>query len=262
MALDLATLLEGHLFAFLLIFCRVGGMFMVMPGLGEQFVPVRVRLQAALGFSLVLLPLLIPALPAMPASPAKLAGMIGAELTTGIFFGLILRLLLSALEVAGMFASMQIGLSNAMILNPAMASQGSVPGALLGMLGITVLFGSHLGDDMLRALAESYKIFRPGVLLPVGDMSQYVAWSVNDAFTLALKLVAPFMILGIVFQISAGLMVKMMPQMQIFFVVVPLQILLGLSILAFSLAALITVWGDGFAIGMAHLFSGGSGVGF
>ncbi|MBI3419582.1 MAG: flagellar biosynthetic protein FliR [Proteobacteria bacterium] len=257
MALDLGALLGGQLFAFLLIFCRVGGMFMVMPGLGESFVPARLRLQIALAFSFILLPFLAPHLPAMPKDAIRVAELIGAELTTGIFFGLILRLLLSALEIAGMFASMQTGLSNAMILNPAMASQGSVPGALLSMLGIVILFESNLSDNMLRALAGSYDFFKPGVFLPVGDMSQFVSQTVNASFSLALKLAAPFMVLGIAFQLVAGLMVKMVPQMQIFFVAAPLQILLGLAILAFILAAMMGLWVDGFREGMMRLFTGG-----
>jgi flagellar biosynthetic protein FliR len=257
MNLDLGALLQGQLFTFLFIFCRVGGMFMVMPLLGENFVPPRIRLQMALMFSFILTPFMVGHIPAMPESTPALAQLIFAELTTGIFFGLILRLLLSALEIAGMFASMQIGLSNAMIMNPAMASQGSIPGAMLSLLGLVVLFESDLAGDMLRALANSYHYFKPGVLLPVGDMSQFVSQTVTGTFSLAFKLAAPFMVLGIVFQLAAGLMVKMVPQMQIFFVAAPLQIILGLGIMAVTLATVLGVWSNEYREGMMHIFAAG-----
>lgn len=260
MALDLGALLEGQLFAFLLIFCRVGGMFMVMPIFGESFVPQRLRLQLALAFSFILLPFLARQLPAMPAEPARLAEIIFAEITTGIFFGLVLRLLVSALEVAGMFISMQIGLSNAMILNPAMASQGSISGAMLSLLGLVVLFESNLGGDMLRALAGSYENFKPGILLPVGDMSQFISQTVTGSFSLAFKLAAPFIVLGIVFQVVSGVMVKMVPQMQIFFVAAPLQILLGLAMFAFTLTIMLNVWSDSFQEGLRGLFLSGTTI--
>jgi flagellar biosynthetic protein FliR len=260
MALDLGAMLEGQLFGFLLIFCRVGSMFMVMPLFGERFVPENMRLHLALLFSFILLPFLAPHLPAMPAQPGKLAEMLFAEISTGIFFGLILRLLVSALEIAGMFISMQIGLSNAMILNPAMASQGSVTGALLSFLGLVILFESNLAGDMLRAVAGSYENFKPGLFLPVGDMSQFISQTVTGSFSLAFKLAAPFIVLGIVFQVICGVMVKMVPQMQIFFVAAPLQILLGLAMFAITLAVMLNVWSESFQDGLQGLFLNGTPI--
>jgi flagellar biosynthetic protein FliR len=258
MTVDFKSLLEGHVFAFMLIFCRVGGMFMLMPGLGENFVPQRIRLQIALCFSFILLPFLVPSLPKMPEDVVKMTALIAAELTTGLFFGLVLRLLVSALDIAGMFISIQTGLSNAQILNPALASQGSVTGAMLSMLGLVLLFESPACNEMLRALAESYTNFKPGVFLPVGDMTQFISQTVTSSFSMALKIAAPFMVLGIVFQLAAGVMVKMVPQMQIFFVAAPLQILLGLAIMAFMLATMMGLWLQGFEQGMMQLFSGSS----
>src|SRR5262249_17512268 len=115
----------------------------------------------------------------------------------------------------------------------------SISGAMLSLLGLVVLFESNLGGDMLRALAGSYEHFKPGVFLPVGDMSQFISQTVTGSFSLAFKLAAPFIVLGIVFQVVSGVMVKMVPQMQIFFVAAPLQILLGLAMFAFTLTVVL-----------------------
>jgi flagellar biosynthesis protein FliR len=254
MTLDLAALIGGKVFAYLLIFCRVGSIMMVMPGFGETFVPAHIRLQFALLTSLVLLPFLAPQLPAMPESALRVTEYLGIELGIGIFIGTIMRLLLSALEVAGMLMALQMGLSNAMVLNPTIQTQGSIPGAILSLLGVILIFETGLLDMVMQSFTHSYTVFKPGVWLPIGDMMQFLSKTVNESFSIALRLVAPFMILGIVFQITGGLLVKMIPQMQIFFVLMPLQILFGLAIFAASLGTMLTVWGKGFEETISHLF--------
>ncbi len=255
MSIDLAQFITGNVFAFLLVFCRIGCIFMLMPGIGESFVPARVRLELALLVSFILLPLLAPRLPAMPEDAVRVCEYILIEAGVGIFIGFIMRLLLTTLEVAGMLIAMQIGLSNAMVLNPTIQNQGSVTGTLLSMLGIVLLFESGLLDMALKSLVQSYAVFKPGVFIPIGDMTHFISQSVNDSFSLALRIVAPFMILGIVFQLTGGLMVKMIPQMQIFFVLAPLQILFGLAILAASLGTMMAVWGRGYEEIFTRIFS-------
>ncbi|NDE90113.1 MAG: flagellar biosynthetic protein FliR [Alphaproteobacteria bacterium] len=246
MTFDLGALVSGQLFTYLLVFCRIGCLFMLMPGIGDLYVPARIRLQLALFVSFVLLPLLAPQIPPMPDSTLRVAEYILIEVGTGLFIGFIMRLLLSTLEVAGMLIALQIGLSNAMVLNPTIQTQGSITGTLLSMLGIVLLFESGLLDMTLKAFVHSYTVFKPGVFLAIADMTQFVSQGINESFSLALRLVAPFMILGIVFQLTGGLMVKMIPQMQIFFVLAPLQILFGLSIFAASIGTIMGVWGKGY----------------
>ena len=192
-----------------------------MPGIGEVFVPPRVRLQFALMLSFILLPFLAPSLPAMPQSVSGVTELIVVEVGTGLFLGLIMRLLLGTLEVAGMLLSLQMGLSNASIFNPMLATQSSLPGAMLSLMGLVFIFESGLLEMILRSLIESYHVFQPGKWWMVGDMTEFMSHTISASFNLALRLVAPFMIMGIVFQFVGGIMVKMIPQMQIFFVMGP-----------------------------------------
>ena len=246
MTIDLANLVSGNVFAFLLIFCRIGSIYMIMPGVGDPYVPARIRLQLALLTSFILLPLLSPQLPAMPDNALRATEYILIEIGSGLFIGSIMRLLISTLEVVGMLIALQIGLSNAMVMNPTIQSQGSITGTMLGMLGVVLLFESGLLEMTLKGFVQSYAVFKPGAFLAIGDMTHFFSQSVNDSFSLALRLVAPFMILGILFQLTGGLMVKMIPQMQIFFVLAPLQILFGLAIFAASIGTMMSLWGRGY----------------
>jgi flagellar biosynthetic protein FliR len=253
MSLDLATMLQGQVYAYLLIFCRIGAIFMAMPSIGETYVPQHIRLQFALMVSFILLPFLAPIFPSMPESPGKVAEMIATEFITGAFIGLCMRLILSTLEIAGMLISMQIGLSNAMIFNPAMASQGSLTGALMSLLGVVILMESGLFEMMMAALGRSYVVFKAGGVFPIGDMTEFISRTITGSLDLALRLVAPFMILGILFQLVAGVMVKMVPQMQIFFVAAPLQILLGLTMFALTIGGIMTFWAHGYEANLIRM---------
>lgn len=256
MTLDLATLLSGHVFSFMLIFTRIGAIFMGMPGIGDAFMPAHQRLQIALLISFILLPLLGPTLPPMPEHVPQLVQLMLFEFATGAFIGLTMRLILGALEVAGMLISVQIGLSNAMIFNPAMATQGSLTGAMMSMLGILFVFESGLLDMIMKGLAQSYVVFVPGAPLPIGDMTEFFTKTVTVSIEVALRMIAPFMVLGIVFQILAGVMVKMVPQMQIFFVAVPLQIIMGMVVFSLTLGSIMLIWANTFERTLAKLFGG------
>ena len=97
----LQTFLTTGIFAFLLVFVRIGTAFMIMPGVGDSFVPQNIRLYLALGLSLVLAPVIRPFIPdPMPALPALFL-LIFMEFVTGLFFGTIARVLMVALDVFG-----------------------------------------------------------------------------------------------------------------------------------------------------------------
>jgi len=235
--LSLAQYLPANIFAALLIFARIGSAMMLLPGFGEAYVLQRYRLLLAVFISLLLLPILTPLLPPLPASPATLLVIIGAEVAIGVFIGTLARLLLAALEMAGEFVSLQSGLSNAVIFNPMQAQQSPIPSALYSALGVLLIFLTDMHHLMLRGLVDSYMIFTPGKLPPVGDLAQTVTHAVAGAFRLGIEIAAPFIVLGTVFFIGLGLIGRLVPQLQILFVSQPLQIMGGLLLFAFVLAA-------------------------
>src|SRR5688572_15195275 len=108
MTLDQA--LTGQVFAFLLIFTRLGTAFMLLPGFGDPYVAQRIRLLLALAISFVVLPVLAPHLPPMPKSASDLIMLLALESFVGVFLGTISKLLMSALETAGAIIAMAAGL--------------------------------------------------------------------------------------------------------------------------------------------------------
>ena len=118
-------LLPGIAAAYLLTFARVGTLVMLMPGVGEQLVSPRLRLAFALLLSLLLFPTVRPLLPTQNgaiAGPGLIALLIG-ELLVGLMLGLTVRMVLAALQTAGMIISQQLGLSYAMTVDPMQGGQ-------------------------------------------------------------------------------------------------------------------------------------------
>jgi len=71
--------------------------------------------------------------------------------------------------------------------------------------------------------------------LPVDDFSETVARTVSTVFLLAVQISAPFIAVGTIFYLGVGLLARLMPQIQVFFVAMPLQIALGIMMLALAL---------------------------
>jgi flagellar biosynthetic protein FliR len=240
--IDLDKALSGHVWGFVFIFSRVGSIIMLFPGIGERFVPTRPRLLLALLISLLILEPLLPRLPAIPADPANLTRLIAIEVIIGLFYGSILRLLINTLEAAGTVIALQAGLSNAQILNPAVATQSTLPSALLSVLGTSMIFMTGLDLELIRSMIKIYDVFPPGIALPAGDMAQTIIHIANQSFITGVELAMPFFVIGMLFYTVLGIMQKMMPQIQLFLIAVPAQIWLGLTLLTLTVTTIMTIW--------------------
>lgn len=252
----LAQLLPAELFAFFIVFARVGAAIMFMPGFGEIYVAPRFRLVIAGALALLLTPVLAQSLPALPASPFTLMLVLFGEITVGAFLGLIGRIILSALHTAGTVLSFQIGLANALGYDPVAAEQSAVPALLLSTAGVLVVFAANLHHVMLTALAESYNVFTPGVMPPIDDFSMVITRLVADTFILGVQLAAPFIAVGLVFYLGVGVLARLMPQVQIFFVAMPVQIFLGITVMALTVGAIMSWFIDRFPESFAGALGG------
>ena len=257
MSVPLTEFLPANLFAAFLVFSRIGATMMLLPGFGEVYVPQRYRLLLALIMATLLTPVLEPRLPALPGSAAQLAVLIGGEVAIGVFIGTVARMLVAALETAGMVVSLQLGLSAAAMFNPLGDQQQSpLPSAFYGMLGVVLIFATDLHYLLLRAMVDSYALFVPGALPPVGDLANTIAHVAAGSFRLAIEMSAPFIVLGLVFFVALGIIARMVPQLQILFISQPLQIMGGLLIFALVMVTGMRWFLEGFAQQFAFLAPG------
>ncbi|POF28212.1 flagellar biosynthetic protein FliR [Roseibium marinum] len=216
--------------AFMLMFARLGTMIMLLPALGESSIPMRFRLTIALALTLVLYPVAGPQYPAeLTADPMRLLLLLGGELAIGFGIGLCARMITSVLQIAGVIVANQSGMAFALgtdIANE--GQQGALYGNFLSILGITLVFVTDSHYLVIAALYDSFEIFPPGITPPVGDFSKNATETVAHVFSIAARVSAPFLVVGLVFYFGLGLLNKLMPQMQIFFIAMPVNIAIGL----------------------------------
>ena len=225
-----------------LVFLRVGAVVMLMPGLGEGFVPPRIRLAFALLLALCLGPTALPVLPPLPTTMGEMGGQVFQELFIGLMLGALLRLMLSTLAVAGEVISLQTTLAFSQTSNPIQAQPGAAVSSFLTLLGVTLVFATNLHHMFLGALAHSYALFAPAKHVLVQDFTTLAMRTVASSFALGVQLAAPVIVFSLVFNVAAGLVGRAMPQFQIFFAATPLSLLLGLSIFALSVGTGMLIW--------------------
>lgn len=253
----LEQLLALDVFHLGLVFARMSGAFIALPGFAATHVAVRVRVFIALGVSMAMLPMLAGTLPPMPADAGGIVRLIVIEITVGAFLGLLAQTLLSALHFAGSVIGVTSGLANAMVFDPITESQGALIIGFLNMLAMVLIFvtGTHI--LMLEAVGESYTLFVPGAPLPLGDMSDYLARVLGQSFVIGLRLASPFVVFSLVFQTAMGVTARLMPQMNVFFVGLPAQILLALALLMLVLPAMMLWAMNHFESGLRAFIAGG-----
>jgi flagellar biosynthetic protein FliR len=224
--------------AFMLVFARIGTMVMLLPGLGELTVPVRVRLTIALVLAAIFLPLHREAYTLDLRQFGPVLQMLGQELLVGVVLGLTARLTISALQVAGSVVAQQMGLGFVTAVDPTQGQQSVIVGNFLTILGITLVFATDMHYLVIAALNDSYRLFAPGSGFLTGDLAALFTRTVAAAFKVGIQLSAPFLVFGLLFNLGLGILSRLMPQMQVFFVGMPLSILIGFLILLLVVSAM------------------------
>jgi flagellar biosynthetic protein FliR len=228
--------------AFLLVFARIGTMIMLLPGLGEQSIPAQLRLTAALLLAAILLPLHQADYHIDLTAFGPIVMLFAGEVLIGALLGVTAQLMISALQVTGSVVAQQLGLGFVTAVDPTQGQQGVIIGNFLVMLGVTLIFATDLHYLIIGALDDSYTLFHPGEVPLSGDMAALITRMVAGSFRIGMQLSAPFLAFGLVFNVALGLLSRMMPQMQVYFVGVPLSIMIGLVIFMLVLGAMMTTY--------------------
>ncbi len=234
----LQALLTAEIFTVFMVFARIGSAFVIMPSIGESFLNPRTRLTLAILISLVVAPTVEPLIPPIPPGLAEMLGLIFIEILIGLFIGAATRIFFMALAVAGSFYSFMSGLASAMIFNPLLADQGALLSIFLSLFGLLMIFVTDTHHLLIRTAVESYVLFEPGVYPMVGDMADVITRTVSASFRLGFQLAAPIIVIGLLFYVLLGLLARLMPQMQVFFIAMPLQIMMGLFLLMTTMSAM------------------------
>lgn len=238
----LMPLLSGPFWLAALVFLRVSALVSLLPAVGEQTVPVRVKLGVAIMFTLIVAPTVAP-----PVLPPQLPDFLWFALTEtllGLALGLSLRLFVLALQTTGSMAAQSMSL--AQILGGAAVEPIPAMGYVLVLGGLTLATISGLHVEAARFVILSYEFFPIGQLPDVAMIADWGVGRTGEAFALAFMLAAPFVIASVVYNLALGVINRAMPQLMVAFVGAPVITWGGLFLLFAGAPILLSVWSDAF----------------
>lgn len=237
-------LAELLVFPFFLLLFRVGAAVMVFPALSDTSISMRIRLLVVVAISFVLFPLVQSQLPTLPARSGDMVMLVFGELVIGLLLGLGARLFLAALSVAGEMISFMSGFQAATLFDPQSGSNTGAPAIFLTLCAGMLIFAMNLHHELIRAIMASYEAFPPGQLPPVDDVNRAVVDIFAQMFALGVRLAAPVVVAGLLTNALFGVMNRLIPQLQVFFISVPVSITLSLLILSVATGAMLQLWGS------------------
>ena len=241
---DLLAQLPQFAFAAILILSRVGSACMMLPGIGEMELPMMIRAGFVLVFTTLLVPVLLPDMPPTPADLPDLVLMLIGELVTGVWLGWLTRLVLLALPMAGQIIAGAIGMTNVLQPDPMLGPSAAALSRLLGLAAPVLVLASGLYAYPIAAVIGSYHLVAAGHMLPVGDTVAAFLSALSEAFGLALRLAAPFLLGTMLFHGSFAVVGRLVPHLQTFFAAMPGQIVCGLLLLGLLSGLMAQTWMD------------------
>ncbi|MCK8823535.1 flagellar biosynthetic protein FliR [Fuchsiella alkaliacetigena] len=216
----------------MLIMSRVIGLFLIAPFYGSQAIPQRVKAAFAFMVTLVLRNVVTVDYLELPANIFFLAIDLLGELTIGLIIGFIVFLLFVAIQLAGQFLDMRMGLAMANIMDPEHASPTALTGQFKNILAILlflVLNGHHF---LLRAIAQSFTVVPLTELLLTDNLFVELLKIVGELYPIAFKIALPLIAVLFLTDLVFGLAVRAVPQMNIFVVGLPTKMLVGFLVLS------------------------------
>jgi len=238
-----------------LIFCRLGTCLMLLPGFSSPRIPVRVRLFLVLSVTLALAPLLAGKVQEgiTGDGPVVVLGLIASEMLVGAIIGLMGRMFFLALQFAGATIAVVIGLSNTPDANIEEAEPVAALTALITLTAAVLIFVTDLHWEVLRALAESYATVPVSEELAANFGIIKIVDALSDAFLLALRISAPFIVYSLMINLMFGILGKLTPQIPVYFISIPFVLAGGGLILFFTASELLQLFMTGFADWLARI---------
>jgi flagellar biosynthesis protein FliR len=219
-------------------------MLMLLPGFGEPAVSPRIRLAFALTMAIAMGPALATNVPPPAPSAWGMAFQVGAETLIGVLLGAAARMLVSALATAGQIVGMEMGISFAQTADPTAMGSGQLVSVFLGVLGVALIFATGLHQMFLQGIAGSYEVIALGTTPPVGDAAELALDVTASSFRVGFQIAIPVVVAGMMFRVGLGVLSRLIPQIQVFFVALPLQIMGGLVVFALGLSTGMLIWLD------------------
>jgi len=221
---------------FTLLFLRVGAILILIPVIGERTVPLRVKGGVAILVSLLLMPTVDARLPVLHAeSEAGIFLLVVAmcgEVLIGIVIGFAAKIIFAGIQFAGEMIGIQVGFSIVNVIDPTSSAQISIFSEFQYLIALLVYLAVDAHHTFIIAIADSYRFVSPFTAHFSGSLMQHILLLSKGLFVTAIKISAPVMAVLFFTNIALGVVARTVPQINVFIVGFPLQIIVGLTFLS------------------------------
>jgi flagellar biosynthetic protein FliR len=239
---------EGTVLALFAAFCRIGACIMIMPGFSTARIPMQIRLFIAVAISMAILPVMWTDIyPQVTGKGHTYIYLIAAETAVGAVIGLVARYYVLGLQFAGTAITMLMGFNpppSSDVLEDTAENQIT---SMISFAGLMLLFMLDFHHVMFEAIAQSYRVMPVGSVFDPQGVLITLTDSLEQTFMIMVRLASPFLIYGLLFNVAIGMVNKLAPQIPIYFISQPYLIMGGMFLLYLGIAAMLRLFGDGFA---------------
>ena len=208
---------------------------MSMPIFTSKSIPLLFNFGLALAASIILFPLVdLKAFPVLSSLGSLAIGAIG-EILIGITIGMTVNLIFIGLQIAGQISGYQMGLAIAQVMDPADGEQVPLLAQFFQLFAFLTFLTINAHHWFLMALADSFHLVPPFGFKISGSLIEQLIQIAGNMFVIAIKVGAPVIAALLLASIAFGLIARTVPQMNVFFVAMPLKIIIGLLFIGFSL---------------------------
>lgn len=220
-------------------FFRIAPWLFLVPFFGYTEMPARIR-----GITAVILSIVIAPVVDTPPAPDSFLGvlpLVFPEMIIGAFLGLFIRVLFVLVDLVGFLFGFHLNLSNASIFNPTLGTQSSLAATFISLGVLAFLFECDVHHILLRGIVSSYQELP--CLNYLADINQMLFKMMSSSLDLGVRLSMPVILVGTLFYIVIGILSRLMPGLQIFFVVMPAHILLTYIVVWMTMIPFFQIFG-------------------
>jgi flagellar biosynthesis protein FliR len=230
--LDFTAVLGKYFSNFLILLIRLGVILFLLPFWSGKQIPRIFKI----GFILAVAYVLAPVIP-MDIQSQDIPIIIIQEILLGAILGFATRFIFMAVEFAGTLISDAMGISIASLFNPEMGRSTEIS-TILGLMAMLLFLALDLHHDLVAMIVKSYQVLPVGFLRTDHLLIKGISLG-SHVFVLAIKIAAPILLGMIIVNVLMGFIYKAAPQVNIFFVSIPIYVVIGFLILFLSTPLLV-----------------------
>jgi flagellar biosynthesis protein FliR len=224
----------GPVLGFILVLCRVGGLFVLAPVFSANMIPVRIKFTLAAALSLAMMPMAIHG-QTIPADAGAFVPLMLKEICIGLVYAFPLAIVGAAVQAGASILDTLIGFSFSSILDPVNNQQTAILGQVYSLFTVMVLVLSGGDHIMIEGLGASYRALPITAYPHIHGLTAGMLMSFAQVFAIGLEIAAPVLVALVITDAAIGLVSRAVPQMNVFVVGMPAKILVGLTVMAATL---------------------------